>query len=262
MDKSMSWALRCRHEADSWAHNAFLTLTYDDEHLPWHGSLDKDLPRLFVRYLRRHLDGVECAPGSPKRPIRYFGCGEYGERRNRAHYHLLLFNVRFDDTSVYGRDTYTSRLVSQLWPYGSHILGTVTPASASYVAGYALKKVSKWEAAWKYRLIDENGEFFDKQREFAMMSLKPPIGWYWYAKYKNDLRLGHCVVDGRQVAIPRLYRDKLRVDAPGVYAEMELKRHEKMAEYDPSDRSAERMIARREVALARMAHYKRDHLED
>lgn len=264
MDRSMSWSLRCRHEAAMWTHNCFLTLTYDDEHLPWHGSLSTTEPRRFIRYLRRKMSGVEVAPdGSGKRPIRFFGCGEYGTRRARAHYHLLLFNVRFDDVAKYGSETYTSSLVSELWRKGTHLLGTLTPASASYVAGYALKKVSAWQRESKYGAVNyETGEFVQRVPEFAMMSLKPPIGYYWYEKYKSELRSGFVVVDGKEVAVPRLYRDKLAVDSPRLHEEMQWNRQKKMVSFNPADRSEARLAVRGAVASARKQFFSSSHMED
>ena len=92
MERSKTWAVRCRHESLFWDHNVFVTLTYDDDHLPWHGSLVPEHLQLFVKRLRKALSGVQVAPGSVHRPIRFFGCGEYGSTSKRAHYHLLLFN--------------------------------------------------------------------------------------------------------------------------------------------------------------------------
>lgn len=260
------WAMRCQHEASTWSHNAFLTLTYDDEHLPWHGSLDRAHPTRFIRYLRRAVSGVEEAPdGSGRRPVRFFGCGEYGSQRSRAHYHLLLFNVRFDDVSRYGEDTYTSELVSRLWPEGSHLLGKVTPASAAYVAGYATKKVSKWkrDAYGCYQVVDRNtGEVHERKPEFPMMSLKPAIGQYWYDRYKEDLRHGFVLNDGRQVAIPRVYRDKLKRDDPQLYEEMQFRKYEKAKQFDPADRTEARLAVREQVAQARKQFFSTPHLED
>lgn len=264
MDRSLSWALRCRHEAAMWTHNCFLTLTYDDEHLPWHGSLCTKEPRRFIRYLRRFITGAEVAPdGSGRKPVRFFGCGEYGSRRSRAHYHILLFNVRFNDVHQYGAETYTSDLVSRLWTKGSHLIGSVTPASASYVAGYALKKVSAWQREQRYGVVDySSGEFVERQPEFAMMSLKPPIGYYWYAKFKSELRNGYCVVDGKEVAIPRLYRDKLAVDSPRLHEEMQWNRDKKMFSFDPADRSPARLAVREEIVRARKSFFSSSHMED
>ena len=264
LERSKTWSLRCRHEASTWTHNAFLTLTYDDDHIPWHGSLCTQLPRRFIRYLRRNITGVELAPGSDdRRPIRYFGCGEYGSKRARAHYHILLFNVRFDDVQKYGRDTYTSSLVSKLWPYGTHLIGNVTPASASYVAGYALKKVSAWEKEQKYSVADfETGEVVQRVPEFAMMSLKPPIGYYWYEKYKAELGAGYIVADGSQVAIPRLYRDKLAVHDPALHERMQWNKFKQAKSFDPADRTEERLAVREEVAISRKQFYSQTHMED
>lgn len=265
MDRSQMWALRCRHEAATWTHNAFLTLTYDDKHLPWHGSLDRDEPRLFIRYLRRHLTGEEEVPdGSGRRPIRFFGCGEYGSQRGRPHYHFLLFNVRFPDLARYGRDTCTSKLVSKLWSVGTHqIVPRIEAGSAAYVAGYAQKKVSAWDKERKYGTFDpETGEYVERVPEFPMMSLKPAIGQFWYDKYKEDLRNGYIVADGKQVGIPRIYRDKLKSDNPVLYEEMEFRRYQRAAQFDPADRSEERLAVRKEVVTSRRSFFKKSHLED
>lgn len=264
LDRARTWSVRCRHEAETWTHNAFLTLTYNDENLPWHGSLCRKTPRDFIRYLRRNLDGVEAAPdGSGRRPIRFFGCGEYGSQRGRAHYHFLLFNVRFEDAESSGRDLYTSRLVSQLWPYGSHQIGSFSAASASYVAGYASKKVSAWARAHAYDVVDPaTGEVFSRVPEFAMMSLKPPIGKYWYDRFKTDLKQGFVVLDGQRLPVPRLYADKLKSDAPEVHEEMEWQRLQEARKYSPADRSEARLAVRENIAKSRRKFFATTHLED
>ncbi|ACZ33198.1 conserved hypothetical protein [Chlamydia pneumoniae LPCoLN] len=77
------WSYRCVHEASLYEKNCFLTLTYDDKHLPQYGSLVKLHLQLFLKRLRDRI--------SPHK-IRYFGCGEYGTKLQRPHYHLLIFN--------------------------------------------------------------------------------------------------------------------------------------------------------------------------
>lgn len=263
LEKRQQWSLRCRHEASCWDHNAFVTLTYDDAHLDWRGSLDKEHPSLFLRYLRRELSGVQSAPSSEKRPIRFFGCGEYGTQRNRAHYHLLLFNVRFTDNERYGERTYTSKLVSRLWPYGSHLIGDVTPASAAYVAGYSLKKVQAIFRDSAYRVVNlDTGEVSEREREFNMCSRKPGIGHYWYEKYKSELRSGYCVTDGRQQSVPRFYDKKLRVDAPLLHEEMLWHKYKKGKSFDPADRTEARLTVREGVVAARQAFFSSTHMED
>lgn len=258
------WSVRCQHEASLWDNNAFLTLTYDDAHLPPGGTLVREDANLFIRYLRRELEGVEVAPDGRK-PIRFFGCGEYGSRRLRAHYHFLLFNVRFPDLVKYGSDTCTSELVSKLWKKGTvQIVPRIEPGSAKYVCGYATKKGPRWgKRGEKIGVVDpETGECLERIPEFPMMSRMPGIGHWWYEKYKSELRNGFVVVDGQQLPVPRLYRDKLAVDDPQLHEQMEWQRYQKAAAFDPADRSAARLAAREDVARSRKSFFKRDHLED
>lgn len=87
-----SWCLRLRHEMDVSSSAFFLTLTYNDEHLPKNhthkecthldGELCKRDLKLFLKRLRRRNPG-----------IRYFATGEYGENYSRPHYHAVIFNL-------------------------------------------------------------------------------------------------------------------------------------------------------------------------
>jgi len=61
----------------------------------------------------------------------------------RPHYHALLFNCSFSDLFQVGKDLYQSPLVNQLWTAGEHRIGTLTGASAYYVAGYTVKALGK-----------------------------------------------------------------------------------------------------------------------
>lgn len=260
LERSMMWSLRARHEASCWDHNVFLTLTYDDTKVPAHGFLVREHPRVFIKALRDRLYRSKHFENSSSNPVRYFGCGEYGSQRRRPHYHLLLFNLSLRDRARYGKNTYTSGLVSELWSFGSHLCGDVTPQSCAYTAGYATKKVTN---PLPSQVVDTvTGEILDRPREFPMMSLKPAIGQLWYDKYKSDLRNGFCVVDGKQVSVPRLYRNKLSVDDPVVYEEMRWRQEMEVRKHDPADRSEARLAAREEVAYSSKSFFSTSHLED
>jgi len=77
-----------------WEDNCVITLTYDDEKLPYPGTLVKKHFTQFMKALRYKI--------KPKR-IRYFHCGEYGEDLGRPHYHAVLFNHQFDDLELFER---------------------------------------------------------------------------------------------------------------------------------------------------------------
>ena len=88
LERSRSWAVRCVHEAYMYDDNCFITLTYDNDNLPLTGdglpTLDRDAVTLFLKRLRFRFPHT----------IRYFGCGEYGDKLSRPHYHLILL-VKF-----------------------------------------------------------------------------------------------------------------------------------------------------------------------
>ena len=67
IDYSRTWAIRCLHESKLHDENSFLTLTYDDDHLPSDLSLDKTHFQKFMKRLRSRF---------PDRVIRYYHCGE------------------------------------------------------------------------------------------------------------------------------------------------------------------------------------------
>lgn len=58
LERSRQWAVRCVHEAQLHERNCFITLTFDDEHLPSGGSLDVTVCQKFYKRLRKNL--VRC----------------------------------------------------------------------------------------------------------------------------------------------------------------------------------------------------------
>lgn len=134
IDRSRDWAIRAVHEASMHDLNCFLTLTYANEHLPQDFSLDITAYQQFLKRLRSHV-------GSP---IKFFGCGEYGDQDDRPHYHFLIFGWRPSDLKLHteknGIKTYTSEKLGKLWPYGFNTVGELTYKTAAYCARYILKK--------------------------------------------------------------------------------------------------------------------------
>ena len=147
-----------------WDRNCFVTLTYNDEHLPANGSLNKRDITLFLKRLRKRYG----------KGIRYYQCGEYGELLSRPHHHAILFNHDFEDKQLWsvrgGVRLYRSASLEQLWPYGYSTIGDVTFESAAYVARYVVKKITGEREGEHYR---------GKMPEFATMSRRPGIGRGW-----------------------------------------------------------------------------------
>ena len=137
--RSAEWATRVLHEASLYQVNSFITLTYNNEHLPSDGSLRYPDFQRFIKRLRERLrrDGLA--------DIRFYMAGEYGSKRGRPHYHACIFGYDFPDRVEWMRTPvgsllYRSAFLESLWPYGYSSVGELTFESAAYTARYIMKK--------------------------------------------------------------------------------------------------------------------------
>lgn len=198
--RALDWSTRCRDEASLWDRSIFATLTYDEAPLT---LVPRDL-QLFLKRLRRGFCGEEELNG--RRPIRFFACGEYGDRFGRPHYHALLFNFAGRPVARTGKETFECAAVGSCWPHGRTLVGPLQPGAAAYVAGYAAKKVGKLRWQQLGSVVDpETGEVVEPVQEFARMSLRPAIGRGWVDKFGEELLSGFAVRNGRRLPIPRYY---------------------------------------------------------
>lgn len=194
LERSRQWAMRCVHEASLFKENMFITLTYNNDHLPADGSLHVEHFQLFMKRLRRYFQ-------NEGKKLRFFHCGEYGDTYGRPHYHACIFGVDFSD-KVLWRDTagiplYSSDTLNDLWGLGYCIIGEVTYDSAAYVARYIMKKITGDKAEAYYS---------GKKPEYITMSRRPGIGRGWYEKYKGDVfPHDYTVVNGAKVKPPKFY---------------------------------------------------------
>jgi hypothetical protein len=252
LERSRQWATRCVHEAQMHDDNCFITLTYDDKHLPWDCGLH--YPQ-FQRFMKR----VRKAFGS----VRFYMCGEYGENTGRPHFHACLFGLDFPDRVLHsvggsGFPLYTSELLSALWPYGFSSVADFSFETAAYTARYVMKKVNGQLAENHYQVVDADGEIHSRSPEFCHMSLKPGIGALWFAKFgKTDvLPRDAVVINGHECSVPRYY-DKLtrRVDRARFE---EIKTQRELDNYDSRVHNTDsRLAAMEQVVAARVAMLKR-----
>lgn len=168
--EARDWAMRAMHEYRCTNQSEFLTLTYDEDNLPEGGTLVRRDPQLFMKRLRKQFGAG----------IRAFGCGEYGERSARPHYHLLLFNYSSPDRRFYGyspksgKELYSSEIMRKLWPFGNNIIGDVDYDSCSYVAGYVTGKISGDGA---------EDHYMGRLPEFRIFPTQPGLGAEWFKRY-------------------------------------------------------------------------------
>lgn len=226
LDYSRSWQIRCQHESTMHDENSFVTLTYNDENLPKNQSLQKKDIVNFIKRLRKEL--------YPKQ-IRFFGGGEYGNKLDRPHYHLLIFGHQFDDTEVFQggkyhfkrnfrknndqNTIYTSKKLEKIWGKGFITIGEATFESAGYVARYSIKKITGKLAPFHYYGI---------QPEYAFMSRMPGIGKKWIEKYLSDVYpKDFLTINGIKFQPPLYYDNYYKQVNPEGYQKLKQRRKEK-----------------------------------
>lgn len=199
LDYSRMWADRCMLEAQQYEHNAFITLTYDPEHLPpfkdvlcpetgemgkWPSLVPDDLTKFmkdlreYYRYHFKHTD------------IRFYACGEYGSDGGRPHFHVLVFNLpplpdmkHWFTTDAHEKIYHSDILQNDIWKKGICSIGELTWNSAAYVARYVVKK----QKGDTKGLVDICGNLLSGiEPEFVRMSRKPGIAWKYYDEHKHQ----------------------------------------------------------------------------
>lgn len=180
--KKREWTIRLLHEKSYWKKTCFVTLTYNEENLPDDRGLHKEHLQLFFKRLRRSLRDA--------RRIKYFACGEYGDRFNRPHYHVIIFGCDCNDTDI----------IRTEWPFGFVKVDLVTMYRLQYVTGYVQKKLSG-----KY----EKERYGNLQGPFQLQS--QGLGARFALDNADELLDDGCCETwtGAKFGLPRYYRKKL-----------------------------------------------------
>jgi len=187
--RTSGWSFRLVKEGDVSNSALFVTLTYDTKYVPitkkGYLTLCKDDVQRFFKRLRKLTT----------EKIKYFIVGEYGTQKMRPHYHIILFNANRE-------------MIARAWAkdgreLGSIFIGDVSEASIGYTLKY-MQKPGKIP-------IHQND---DRQKEFQLMSkglgksylTQKMIKWH-----KEDLeqRMYIPMKDGKKIAMPRYYKDKM-----------------------------------------------------
>lgn len=237
--KSAQWAGRCVNEAQMHKTSCFITLTYAPEHLPNPPSLQLDDFQRFMKRLRKRVG-----------KLRFFHCGEYGDRFGRPHYHAIIFGYDFPDkhhwSTSNGQKLYRSKILEELWPFGHSSIGSVTFESAAYVARYALKKITGNASKVHYASCPVTGEVYERKPEYTTMSRRPGIGKSWYDKFSTDVfPIDQWRLPGKPpMQPPKFYDSQFELLYPDDFAMLKSKRVSKAKER-AKDKSAPSLDSQR-----------------
>lgn len=259
LERARQWAVRCMHESQMHQNNCFITLTYDKSPR----TLDYTDFQKFMRRLRKSEQHTDDFGNRWRLPIRFFMCGEYGEKYDRPHFHSCMFNYSPIDqrlhSSANGTKLYTSKTLEILWGHGYVTVGELNYQTAQYVAAYCTKKVTGDKAIDHYTKVDKDtGEVYQLEPEFSRQSLKPGIGEPWLRRYVNDVyNYDHVVMNGRSGKTPKYYDTLLKKWDPERAEKLELPRYKKAMEYGGIN-TTDRLEAKDKITRARLELSKRN----
>ena len=206
LDYARHWADRMMLEYLAFPKAVFVTLTYADvsadgeHHIPM--AIDCNTGESFPELRKKDLsEFMKCLRqkfvdnGRDDVLLRFFGCGEYGERNHRPHYHLILFGVDLYDLqnivfsgdihsslepwtcNELGQLSYRSNFLEDAWKErGFCTVSDVSYDTMAYVGRYSLKKARG----------SEYTQNKDISPEFTLMSRNPGIGKPFLEKMKYE----------------------------------------------------------------------------
>ena len=208
-NRAENWGTRCELEASYYKQSLFVTLTYDSEHLPVYNAFEKRTYRglknpidfeirgktyergtlckrdlsLFLKKL--NIDAVRKGYSETGKSCRYYACGEYGGKRYRPHYHVIIFglhppDLEVDRVSNGGKKAiihYRSEWLTEKWGMGLTDIEEANFGSARYVAGYATKKHKDAELY----------EYLGIEKPYTVMSRMPGIGYQYWNDYRDEI---------------------------------------------------------------------------
>lgn len=249
LERSRQWANRCLLELQYHDSAYFVTLTYDEDHVPRSYYPDPDTGevqpsltlskrdfQLFMKRLRKAFSDDR---------IRFFACGEYGPSTFRPHYHVILFGLHLTDLvpfskSQQGFTYYTSQSLQRCWSVltkdesngcvtplalGYSLVTNVTWETCAYTARYITKKLSGPEAQF---YTD-----FNIEPPWSLMSRRPGIGRQYYDDHPDLYEFEYINVStptgGRKFRPPKYFDKLYDVEYPEESAQLKAIR-QKMAE--------------------------------
>ena len=168
--KAKEWTTRVCIEALDYENSYFITLTYDEAHMPYDGQLSKRDLSLFIKRLRHKIS------------FKYFACGEYGDEKistigiARPHYHLIILtNDELKLKSLAKPNSFISQEIAETWKFGFHEVCYADEGCISYTAGYVYKK----------QIRNKNDD--QKVKPFVTCSDQPGFGFNYFLKHKQSI---------------------------------------------------------------------------
>jgi len=196
--KLKTWTFRIEQHLRVTSNPIFLTLTYNDENLPYYVDSDtgeiSNIPTLqksdcqkFFKRLRFNYEKHCKQTGFQVKKLSYYLVGEYGTRFGRPHYHALVFNLDFPE------------LIDRSWGLGFSYSLPLLTGGIRYVLKYMAK------AGNKSRKPAQN-EFSLPSKGIGRNYLTPNVK----LMHQRDLSRNYVTSDTvGKISLPKYYKDLL-----------------------------------------------------
>lgn len=214
-----SWANRMEMELPYHENAWFLTITYNNENVPYRATWDtltgevitenlslcyEDMQKFWKR-LRRYIEYHEKGTGK----LMYFQAGEYGSQTHRPHYHAIVYDlpIKQEDLKIYKKERgftyYNCEWLEKIWGMGHVILAPAEWRSMAYTARYTTKKIYGKDGKKFY-------EELGIMPEQCNMSKKPAIGAQYYYDHAAEIyERDQIQLKNGKICKPPRYFDKL-----------------------------------------------------
>lgn len=214
--RASGWSFRLRKQLEVSDCAFFVTLTYNTDYVPLsdkgYMTLQKNHCQKFIKRLRKAQQSND---------IKYYLAGEYGDDRDRPHYHIILFNcqlstligahmakivMRTPEMYLDGKYHYDSKHWADPetgQPYGAISIGTVTMASI----GYTLKYIQKQSKIPIHKNDDRKKEFSLISKGLGKSYLSENVKLWHHANLIERMYLP--IEEQKKIAMPRYYKNQI-----------------------------------------------------
>lgn len=218
MRKTSAWSFRIMEENKVSKSAYFITLTYDNEHVPIIGNrlslspminniriknisklwitpkkklIKKKITKLFVHKSKSKSNDITNFFKKIRKygeKVRFYGVGEYGSETWRPHYHFIIFNLNDIDN------------LFKAWNKGFIHIGEVEPASIQYT----LKYISKGKKIPQYE-----GDPREKEQTYISNNIGKSFVNERTKKFlKGNIKKTYLTTDeGFKIPIPNYYKN-------------------------------------------------------
>lgn len=192
--RKSQWCFRALAEAEHAFNSIFVTLTYATEFLPEGGNVCLRDCQLFFKRLRKNISLWYPGFDIKEYPVKYFLVSEYGSKRQRPHYHMILWNCPLSPDEI-----------AVTWKLGFVKVKPCVEPTVQYTLKYFACK-----------------DFAPKGRTQNFCTMSKNLGKAWlFDNLCYDK--SYVILPRRQakIPIPQYYRDRLREMNPGSYPKRE-----------------------------------------